>query len=93
MFVRVSDKINNRFYKSLVYGTVNQGYYEQAIVINPYTNRFELIGKYIAGNDIQVIPGNVLYALTVEHIGISCGDNDHNCRNGQKHPNVPQKTG
>ena len=43
MFVRVSDKTNNRYYKSLVYGLINRGFFEQAIVINPYTNCFELV--------------------------------------------------
>lgn len=43
MFVRVIDKEHNRFYKSMVYGLINTGYYEQAIVFNPFNQYFELI--------------------------------------------------
>lgn len=43
MFVRVFDKDKKRYYKSIVYGLVNIGYYEQAILYNPYTDCFELI--------------------------------------------------
>lgn len=43
MFVRAKDKEHNRFYKSMVYGIINPGYYEQAILFNPFTQCFELI--------------------------------------------------
>ncbi|NLB62300.1 MAG: hypothetical protein GX802_07815 [Clostridiales bacterium] len=43
MFVRVYDKDNRTYYKSIVYGKINTGYYEQAILFNPSTNSFELI--------------------------------------------------
>ena len=55
MFVRVSDKANNRYYKSLVYGLLNRGFFEQAIVINPYTNCFELV-HYLEKADPFPIP-------------------------------------
>lgn len=43
MFVRVFDKENDRYYKSIVYALVGIGYYEQAIVVNPFTECFELV--------------------------------------------------
>ncbi|MDU6986457.1 MAG: hypothetical protein E6371_18825 [Terrisporobacter othiniensis] len=46
MFVRVYDKLEKRYYKSMVYGLINSGYYEQAILFNPYINKFELV-EYI----------------------------------------------
>ena len=55
MFVRVSDKANNRFYKSQVYGLVNCGLSEQAIVRNPYTNCFQLV-HYFEKADSFFIP-------------------------------------
>lgn len=55
MFVRVSDKTNNRYYKSLVYGLVNRGFFEQAIVINPYTKCFELV-HYLEKTDPFPVP-------------------------------------
>jgi hypothetical protein len=55
MFVRVSDKIKNRYYKSLVYGLVNRGFFEQAIVINPYTKCFELV-HYLEKADPFPVP-------------------------------------
>ena len=43
MFVRVYDKLEKGYYKSMVYGLINTGYYEQAILFNPYMNSFELV--------------------------------------------------
>lgn len=43
MFVRVKDKKHNTHYKSMVYGLINTGYYEQAILFNPFIQCFELI--------------------------------------------------
>lgn len=43
MFVRVYDKSNNRYYKSMVYALINSGYYEKAILFNPYKGSFELV--------------------------------------------------
>ena len=43
MFVRVYDKERKKYYKSMVYGLLNIGYYEQAILFNPYTNSFECV--------------------------------------------------
>ena len=43
MFVRAYDKINNQYYKSIVYGILNIGYYKQAILFNPHIKAFELM--------------------------------------------------
>ena len=43
MFVRVFDKANHRYYKSMVYCGINYGYYQQYVVVNPYTDCFELV--------------------------------------------------
>ena len=43
MFVRVKDKKHNNYYKSMVYCLINTGYYEKAILFNPFTRCFELI--------------------------------------------------
>ena len=43
MFVRAYDKINGLYYKSIVYGTVNEGYGKKAILLNPRTDLFELV--------------------------------------------------
>lgn len=43
MFVRAFDKKTGKYYKSMVYGLINTGYYEQAILFNPHTDCFELI--------------------------------------------------
>jgi len=50
MFVRVNNFNKERYYKSLVYGIVGQGYFEQYIVLNPYNNHFELV-DYIDKRD------------------------------------------
>lgn len=43
MFVRVFDKANKRYYKSIVYGWLIVDNFRQYIVINPYTDCFELV--------------------------------------------------
>ena len=43
MFVRVFDKDKDSYYKSIVYATVGVGWSLQYIVLNPYTNTFELV--------------------------------------------------
>jgi hypothetical protein len=43
MFVRVYDKPNSRYYKSIVYGTINVGWFLQYIVLNSLENCFELV--------------------------------------------------
>lgn len=43
MFVRAYDKINEYYYKSIVYGKLNRGCYEKAILFNPKTDMFELV--------------------------------------------------
>ena len=41
--VRVFDKQQNRYYKSMVYATVGIGWFLQFIVLNPYTQSFDLV--------------------------------------------------
>jgi hypothetical protein len=43
MFVRVYDKPNSRYYKSIAYGTIGAGWFLQYIVLNPLENCFELV--------------------------------------------------
>lgn len=43
MFVRVYDKTQNRYYKSLVYAKVDVGYSLRYVVLNPYTEEFTLV--------------------------------------------------
>lgn len=43
MFVRVFDKVKQRYYKSMVYCGINIGFYRQYVVINPCTGCFELV--------------------------------------------------
>lgn len=43
MFVRAYDKYNNAYYKSIVYGIFDIGYYQKAILFNPITKSFELV--------------------------------------------------
>lgn len=55
MFVRVFDKENQRYYKSVVYCGINKGYYRQYVVINPYTNCFELV-DYLDKTEAELTP-------------------------------------
>lgn len=43
MFVRVYDQDSGRYYKSIVYGLIDCGFFEQAIVVDPYANCFKLV--------------------------------------------------
>ncbi len=43
MFVRVFDKKNNTYYKSMVYSTLGVGWFLQYLVLNPATDAFELV--------------------------------------------------
>ena len=45
MYVRVFDKPNDRYYKSIVYCKLKQEYFDQFIVLNPYENSFELVDQ------------------------------------------------
>lgn len=55
MFVRVYDKPNNRYYKSIVYGTIGVGWFLQYIVLNPMENCFELV-EYLDKSSEPVQP-------------------------------------
>jgi len=43
MFARVFDKKTGFFYKSIIYGKLDTGYYERNIVYNPREDAFELV--------------------------------------------------
>lgn len=43
MFVRVFDKKNQRYYKSMVYCAVDSGWYRRYVVVDPHTGCFELV--------------------------------------------------
>lgn len=43
MFVRVYDKKQNMYYKSMVYAAVGTSWFLQYIVLNPHTHHFELV--------------------------------------------------
>ena len=46
-YVRVFDQPNNRYYKSIVYCVMTvSGHTRQSVVLNPYTNCFELVGTW-----------------------------------------------
>lgn len=59
MYVRVYDRKENRYYKSIVYATVGIGWFLQFIVVNPYTRSFELV-DYL---DKQSEPGKPLVEI------------------------------
>lgn len=66
MFVRVFDKKIKKYYKSMVYGLINTGYYEQAILFNPYMNCFELV-EYLDKESKELRP---LYEwINTEYVG------------------------
>lgn len=46
MFVRAYDKSRNIYYKSMVYGIFNVGFYEEAILFNPITKSFESVDHF-----------------------------------------------
>lgn len=43
MYARIFDKAQKRYYKSMIYCGINQGYYRQYVVLNPHTGNFELV--------------------------------------------------
>lgn len=43
VYVRAFDKKLKKYYKSFKYALINAGYFEQAILFNPYSNCFELV--------------------------------------------------
>lgn len=71
MFVRVFDKSTSQYYKSIVYGTINTGWFLQYIVLNSIENRFELV-DYLdkslkpAKPHIEVIQSNCDEFVTYE---------------------------
>lgn len=54
-FVRAFDKKLNKYYKSFKYALFNAGYYEQAILFNPYSNCFQLV-DYIDKSTSDLTP-------------------------------------
>lgn len=62
MYARIYDKKLNQYYKSIIYCGINQGYYRQYVVLNPYTQRFELVDYLDKSNDelkplVEIIQG------------------------------------
>ncbi len=55
MFVRVLDKSTQQYYKSMVYGMVNSGYFLCYIVLNPMTDKFELV-RYLEKSGAMSVP-------------------------------------
>lgn len=55
MFVRVEDKGNKRYYKSIVYGIVGCGCDEKYIVYNPFLKAFEYVGYFDKETDELLI--------------------------------------
>lgn len=54
MFVRVYDKEENRFFKSMVYGCFGEWYCREMIVFNPGTKCFQLIeNMYESGERVE----------------------------------------
>lgn len=52
MFVRVFNKRNDFYYKSIVYAIVNDGVFSQYIVLNPANNCFELHNRFDRGGKL-----------------------------------------
>lgn len=50
MFVRVCDKKHGCYYKSIVYGKIDIGYFEKYVVLNPFTDSFEAV-DYLAKDE------------------------------------------
>lgn len=46
MYARVKAREAGKYYKSIVYGLVNCGYYEEAIVLNPLSGCFEIVSYF-----------------------------------------------
>ncbi|BBF43782.1 hypothetical protein lbkm_2470 [Lachnospiraceae bacterium KM106-2] len=55
MFVRVEDKENKRYYKSIVYGIVGYGCDERYIVYNSFIESFECVGYFDKDTDELLI--------------------------------------
>lgn len=43
MYARIYDKVRDRYYKSILYCGINDGYYRQYVAVNPHTDCFELV--------------------------------------------------
>lgn len=56
MLVRAYDKDGGYFYKSFVYGKVNIGYYEQAILFDPRENCFKLVNHLDKRENTHPLP-------------------------------------
>lgn len=97
MFVRVFDKKQNIYYKSMVYATVGIGWFLQYIVLNPHTHSFELV-DYL---DKQYEPAKALVEIIqpdhkefVVYSGAQMLKYKHYCKiNGCKFVDVKQMMG
>jgi len=67
MYIRVFDKPNDRYYKSIVYcKLVQEGFSAQFIVLNPYENSFELVN--------QIDRSTEEYSPIIEYIQLDADD-------------------
>ncbi len=97
MFVRVFDKQKNMYYKSMVYATVEIGWFLQYIVLNPHTHSFELV-DYL---DKQFEPAKPLVEIIqpnhqafIVYSGTQMLKYKHYCKvNGYKFVDVKQMMG
>lgn len=51
MFVRVWDSAHGGYYKSIVYGIIDTGYFEKYVVLNPFDNSFEAVDYLVKGGE------------------------------------------
>lgn len=66
-YVRVFDKPNNRYYKSIIYCVMTvSGHQRQNVVLNPYTSCFELVGTWDKTKGAS--------RILVETIRMDCGE-------------------
>ena len=55
MYCRIYNHETNRYYRSVVYGKINAGCFEDCIVLNPQHSRFELVA-YFSRADTSTTP-------------------------------------
>jgi len=55
MYCRIFNHETNRYYRSVVYGKINAGCFEECIVLNPQHSRFELV-PYFSRADTSATP-------------------------------------
>ncbi|MBE6789327.1 MAG: hypothetical protein E7539_06660 [Ruminococcaceae bacterium] len=97
MFVRVFDKDENIYYKSIVYATVGIGWFLQYIVLNPNSKTFELVDYLDKGVSpakplVEIIQSD--HSEFVVKKGAQILKYKHFCKtNGLNHVDVKQMNG